>query len=215
MKEVFEITKKDLKIEFRSKGTLNFMILFSLVVSFMFSVAIPKSVANDVALPLLLLTFIFVSMLGYSRAFLREVELETLDGLRAIPISPTSVLTGKIIYNCILMLIVEITVLPIFFAIFNLKISFVMLFLFISVGNLSLVIAISALSMLTVKSKAKELLMPVILFPIVFPVISPTIVALNSLYTNDINLDALLIIGVYTVMILTVSILTFEYLFIE
>jgi len=213
--KAFEIAKKDLKIEFRSKGTLNFMVLFSLVVSFMFSIAVPSNVIGDVAISLLLLVFIFVGILGYTRAFLREAELETIDGLRISPISPTAVLLGKIIYNVILMLLIEIIILPIFVALFNLNVDFLLLFLSVTAGNLAFVIVISSLSMLVLKSKARELLMPIIIFPVIFPVISSTITALNSSVVGEINYNAFLLIGSYTVMMLTVAMLTFDYLFVE
>ncbi len=215
MRKVFEIAKKDLKIEFRSKGTINFMILFSLIVSFMFSIAIPKNVVNDVALPLLLLVFIFVGVLGYSRAFLKEAEMETLDGLKVSPISPSTILVGKIIYNCILIILIEITILPIFFALFNLKINFILLFASITIGNLAFVTVISSLSVLVIKSRARELLMPIIAFPISFPVISSMIVVMNSLTFGQLNLDPLVFISLYSAMMLTVSILAFDYLFVE
>lgn len=215
MLKAFEIAKKDLRIEFRSKGTLNFMILFSLVVSFMFSIAIPRSVVGDVAISLLLLVFIFVGILGYTRAFLREVELETLDGLRISPISPTTVLLGKIAYNIVLMLLIEVIVLPIFVALFDLNVDFVLMFISVTIGNLAFVIVISSLSMLIIKSKARELLMPIIIFPIIFPIISSTIAALKSSVIGEVNFNAFVLIGSYSVMMLTVAILTFDYVFIE
>ena len=105
--KALEVAKKDLRIEFRTKGTLNLMILFALVTSMMFSVSIPMSLAEKVAPSLLWLVFIFVGMLGYSRAFLKEVETETLEGLKISPIAPTSVLIGKILYNLVLMILMK------------------------------------------------------------------------------------------------------------
>jgi len=181
----------------------------------MFSIAVPRSVVSDIALSLLLLVFIFVGILGYTRAFLRESELETLDGLRITPISPTTVLVGKIVYNIILMLLIEIIVLPVFVALFNLNVNFMLLFVSITAGNLAFVIVISSLSILVIKSRARELLMPIIIFPIIFPVISSTIAALKSCVVGDINFNAFVLIGSYSIMMLAVAILTFDYVFID
>ena len=214
--KAFELAKKDLRIEFRTKNTINFMLLFALITSMMFSVAVPISVAQKVAPALMWLVFLFVGMLGYSRAFLREVELETLDALRISPISPSSVLLGKVIYNISLMLLMEATILPIFLALFNLSIADPLLLLVaVTAGNVGFVVVSSSLSVLVIKSKSRELLLPVILFPVIFPIITSTINAVNAAIRGGDALPHLAIIGAFCVIMVTVSLLTFDYAFTE
>ena len=214
--KALELAKKDLRIEFRTKNTINFMLLFALVTSMMFSVAVPISVAQKVAPALMWLVFLFVGMLGYSRAFLREVELETLDALRISPISPSSVLLGKVIYNISLMLLMEATILPIFLALFNLSIADPLLLLVaVTAGNVGFVVVSSSLSVLVIKSKSRELLLPVILFPVIFPIITSTINAVNAAIRGGDALPHLAIIGAFCVIMVTVSLLTFDYAFTE
>jgi heme exporter protein B len=215
--KALEVAKKDLKIEFRSKNTLNLMILFALITSMMFSIAVPIAVVSDVAPALLWLVFIFVGMIGYARAFLREVELETLDGLKISPISPTNILLGKIVYNLVLMLIMEAIVLPVFIALFDLQIANPAIAIAaVTLGNTGFVIVASSLSILVIKSKSRELLIPVIIFPIIFPIISSTILAL-SLSIEGTNIaevkSPLIFIASFSVVMLTVAILTSDYAF--
>jgi heme exporter protein B len=215
--KALEVAKKDLKIEFRSKNTLNLMILFALITSMMFSIAVPIVVVSDVAPALLWLVFIFVGMIGYARAFLREVELETLDGLKISPISPTNILLGKIVYNLVLMLIMEAIVLPVFIALFDLQIANPAIAIAaVTLGNTGFVIVASSLSILVIKSKSRELLIPVIIFPIIFPIISSTILAL-SLSIEGTNIaevkSPLIFIASFSVVMLTVAILTSDYAF--
>ncbi len=214
--KALELAKKDLRIEFRTKNTINFMLLFALVTSMMFSVAVPISVAEKVAPALMWLVFLFVGMLGYSRAFLREVELETLDALRISPISPSSVLLGKVIYNISLMLLMEVTILPIFLALFNLSIADPLLLLVaVTAGNVGFVVVSSSLSVLVIKSKSRELLLPVVLFPVIFPIITSTINAVNVAIRGGDALPHLAIIGAFAVVMVAVSLLTFDYAFTE
>ncbi|HIP57698.1 MAG TPA: cytochrome C biogenesis protein [Archaeoglobus profundus] len=216
MVKSLEITKKDLKIEFRSKDTINFMLLFALVTSIMFSVSIP---VNEYVVPSLLwLIFMFVGMLGYSKAFLREIEQKTIDCLRIAPINPTSVLIGKILYNMILMLLVQIIVLPIFIALFNLDIANpLLLFLSITLGNIGFVVVITFLSALVIKSRVRELLIPILAFPIVFPIISLTVLAIKNALLGDLTgiYGILLFIAGFSIVMFIVAYLTFEYIFID
>ncbi len=214
--KAIEIARKDLKIEFRTKGTLNLMILFALITSMMFSVSIPMSLAKKTAPSLLWLVFLFVGMLGYSRAFLREVELETLEGLKISPIAPTSVLIGKIMYNLVLMILIELIILPIFIGLFNLDVANpALMVVSVTLGNVGFVIIVSSLSILVVKSKMREMLLPVLIFPVVFPIITSTILAVRKSMSGDLDgiLSPLALIVGFSTIMLVIACLTFEYAF--
>jgi heme exporter protein B len=214
MKKVFDsfqIAIKDLKIELRSKNTLNFMILFALLTSAIFSMVLPSARA---APALLWLVFLFVGIGGYSRAFLREVDERTLDGLK-MAATPESILFGKIVYNLALMLIIEAIILPIFVALFDLQVKDPLLLLSaVTLGNLGFVVVASSLSVLVIRSKARELLLPIILFPLLFPIISSTITAISaSLGFGAAN--SLLLILVYSAVMAIVAFLTIEEALVE
>ena len=216
--KVVEIAKKDIRVELRTKNSIYFMLLFALISSAMFSVSIPVEAYDIVASPLLWIVLLFVGMLGYSRAFLRELEAGTLDGLRISPISPISVLFGKTLYNMFLMLLVEVMIVPIFFVLFQPKIENTPLFLLsLTAGNVAFVIVSSSLSVLILKSKTRELLMPILLFPVVFPVISSTLAALNmaKMGTVDDILSPLALILSFSVAMVGVAFLTFEHAFFD
>jgi len=216
--KVVEIAKKDIRVELRTKNSIYFMLLFALISSAMFSVSIPVEAYDVVASPLLWIVLLFVGMLGYSRAFLRELEAGTLDGLRISPINPISVLFGKTLYNMFLMLLVEAMIVPIFFVLFQPKIENTPLFLLsLTAGNVAFVIVSSSLSVLILKSKTRELLMPILLFPVVFPVISSTLAALNmaKMGTVDDILSPLALILSFSVAMVGVAFLTFEHAFFD
>ncbi len=216
--KALEIARKDITVEFRTKATLNLMVLFSLVTSMMFSVSVPANIAGDIAPALLWLIFIFVGMLGYARAFIREVELETLDGLKTAPVNPASIVFGKILYNITLMLVTEAVVLPVFIGVFDISIAKPGIFAgVLTLGNIAFVIATSSLATLVIKSRTRELLLPVIVFPVIFPIISSTIFGLNLAMNGDVSeiAQSLAIITSFSIVALVIALLTSEYAFTE
>jgi len=205
-----QIAIKDLKVELRSKNTLNFMILFAFLTTAIFSISIPASFVPRIAPALLWLVFLFVGINGYARAFLREIDEKTLDGLK-MGAEAEAILFGKILYNLSIMLIIELILLPIFVALFDLKIHDPSLFLVsITLGNVGFVIITSSLSVLVIRSKARELLLPVILFPLLFPIVTSTISAISaSIVAGAYDVKgSLLLILIYSAVMLIVSTLT-------
>ena len=219
LKSVFTIAKKDLKIEFRTKHTITSMLLFAGITLLIFSYVVGLYVKSvpDIGPAILWLILIFTGMIGLSRAFVREKELGTLEGLKLSPVSPEEILTGKIIYNFILMLIVTVIVFPLFIVFLNFPIegSVALALFLLALGNLGFVIVGSAISVIVMNARARELLLPVILFPVLFPVILASVMALNKVLVDGaafINITGeVKIIGAYTGIMLVVSLLTFEY----
>jgi heme exporter protein B len=214
--EAIQIAKKDIKVELRSKTTLNFMLLFSFVTISIFSISVPVKIIPEVAPSLLWLVFLFVGIGGYARAFVREVEDGTLDGLKMIA-RPTSILAGKILYNLSLMLIIQAITLPLFIAFFNLQISQPLNFIVsITVGNVAFVVVSSSLSLLTIRANARELLLPVILFPVIFPIISTTIRALSSAINGSgYDMASIGLVAIYTAAMTILAFTTVEQVMIE
>jgi heme exporter protein B len=219
LKSVLTIVKKDLRIEFRTKHTINSMLLFAGITLLVFSYVVGIYVKSvpDIGPAILWLILIFTGMIGLSRAFVREKELGTLEGLKLSPVSPEEILTGKIIYNFILMLIVTVIVFPLFvvFLNFPIKGSVALALLILTLGNLGFVIVGSAISVIVMNARARELLLPVVLLPVLFPIILASVMALNKVLVDgagfiDIT-GEVKIITAYTGIMLVISLLTFEY----
>jgi|Deesub1362A_J573_1020465.scaffolds.fasta_scaffold00696_10 heme exporter protein B len=206
-----QIALKDLRIEFRTKKTINFIFLFSFLTISIFSVSIPLKSAEALTPPLLWFIFLFAGVIGYSRAFLREVEDDTLDGLKMI-FPPHSILLGKLFYNLAIMLFLESVIIPLFIIFFDLKILHPLeFFISVTIGNLAFVTVSTSLSILTIKSSTRELLLPIILFPIVFPVITVSIKAISSsLFGSGPSYSSITFILIYSLVMLILSFSTIE-----
>ncbi|HEC57891.1 MAG TPA: cytochrome C biogenesis protein, partial [Candidatus Syntrophoarchaeum butanivorans] len=116
VRDILTITKKDLLLEFRSRETLNSMLLFALLALMLmsFGTGASDAVVRAVGATFLWMVIIFVGMIGVFRAFTSEEERGTLDGLRLAPISAESILLGKIVYNFLLLFMVELIIFPLF-----------------------------------------------------------------------------------------------------
>lgn len=219
LQKIATIVKKDLRVEFRTKHTITSMLLFAGITLLVFSYVVGLYVKSvpDIGPAILWLILIFTGLIGLSRAFVREKELGTLEGLRLAPVSPEEILVGKIIYNFVLMLVVTVILFPLFIVFMNFPLvgSAALALFLLALGNLGFVIVGSAISVVVMNAKARELLLPVVLFPVLFPIILLSVAALNKVMVEgagfiDIT-GEVKIIAAYAGIMLVVSLLTFEY----
>lgn len=221
-----EIAKKDLKAEFRTKQMLNSMIIFSLLVMVIFSFAfgnessipiqgINKKVIDLLAPGMLWIAFTFAGMLGLSRSFAVEKEEGCLEGLKLCPVDRAEIYNGKVISNAVLMFLMEITTIPIFVVLFNYDLKNIPgLALVIILGTFGFIFVGTLLSALTVNTRTREILLPVILFPVLVPVILSAVNATGTLFsTGDIFeiSGELQILAIYDIIFFVVAQLVFEY----
>jgi len=216
---VINLVVKDLRAELRTKHTVNFMLLFSGLAVAFFSRIAGSYVGSvpEIGPGLLWLVFLFTGMLGLGRAFVKEKELGTLDGLRLTPMSSAEILAGKAVYNLLLMLGVQSIIFPLFIVFFDFPVrgGFALAFAVLTLGNTCFVIVSSALATLVLNARARELLLPVILLPVLFPVIVLSVSALNSVLVGGegfLNiLGEIKIILAYAVVMSVIAMLTFDF----
>ena len=221
-----EIARKDLKAEFRTKQMLNSMMIFALLVIVIFSFAfgneasifiqgINKKVVDLLAPGMLWIAFTFAGMLGLSRSFSGEKEEGCLEGLKLCPVDRSDIYTGKVISNAVLMFLMEITTIPIFVMLFSYDIKNIPgLVLVVILGTFGFIFVGTLLSALTVNTRTRELLLPVILFPVLIPVILSAVTATGIMLGSGDLSDAageLQVLAVYDVIFFVVAQLVFEY----
>lgn len=197
---------KDIKLELRAKSNTAIILLFSLSAAFLLSATIPHP--TRIFVPLLLLIFLLAGILGYSSSFLREFDFETIEGLKASPLTPQQIVLGKTLFNILLILSVQIFIFPICYALFDVSGSFFLAFITFALCNSSMAITITALSPLLSHSKSREMLLTVLLFPLIFPLLTNTVRAVNSALLGGVDIYSLIFILAYSAMILSLSLFT-------
>jgi heme exporter protein B len=168
--KVWAIVRKDLALEKRSREMLSSMFIFGLIVILLFSFSFDLRVerADQVAPGMLWVAFTFAGMLGLARSFVLERDQGCLDGLLLCPVDRSILYLGKMLSNLLFISLAEVIILPLGFALFNL--SFRMLLLpVILLGTLGFSAVGTLVSAMTVHARAREVMLPILLFPIVMP----------------------------------------------
>jgi heme exporter protein B len=169
------IARKDLRTEFRTKEALNASVSFALVVLLLFSFAfdLGREEFYDISGGLLWLVYVFAGALIVNRSFIREVPNDCLDVLIASPMPAWSLFLGKTIASFVLLLIVEVVSLPVYGLFNNLQWvhAFWPLFGVMILATWGITITGVAFSAVTVNVKLRELMLPVLHYPLLIPLL--------------------------------------------
>ena len=209
---------KDLLLEMRRRESLVTMFFFGTLLLFVFHFAfeMPRERAAEMAPGLLWLAFLFTGTLGLTQLFQPERENHCLDALLLSPMDRAALYLAKVFFNLVLMLVVELVVLPLFWVLFNLD-SWRLLpaiFMVAFLGTLGFCVLGTLFSAVTMRARARELLLPLILFPLMIPVILATIRTMEViLRSGDASeaLDWLRLLSGFDVIFLTAGFLVFEW----
>lgn len=219
LKESFIFAWKDLKIEFRTKHMLNAMIIFALMIilAFKFSFNNIKIDIDAVAPAILWITFIFMGMIGLTASFAKEKDKETLSGLLLCPTDRSAIYVGKIISNLILMFIIEcvaIILFAVFFS-YNYPGNFLLFMIVIILGTVGFVVIGTLISAISVNTKTREILLPILLIPLViFTIIMPSITATSLVLNNGTFweiFEEIRVLGTFDIVYVIVGTILFEY----
>jgi heme exporter protein B len=216
LKAVFSITWKDLASELRSRELLSAMLVFALLVILIFNFALELDVAarSAVTSGVLWVTFAFAGTLGLNRSMAVEKDRGCLDGLLLAPVDRSAIYFGKFISNLAFMFIVEAIVLPVYSVLYNVNLFNPGLLLVILLGSVGYVAVGTLLSSMAVQTRTRDVLLPVLLFPVVVPVLVAAVKAssgfLQGLAFAEIApyVNQLL---VYDVIFIAVAFMVFDY----
>ena len=216
--ETFLLLKKDLVLEIRRRESLLTMFFFGTLLLFVFHFSfelVPERVAQ-ITPGLLWLAFLFTGTLGLAQLFEAERDNHCLEALLLSPLDRGALFLAKTCFNFVLMVLVEIIVIPMFWILFNLQSWELVPYLFLVtvLGTVGFCALGTLLSAMTLKARARELLLPLVLFPLMIPVILSTIRCMEAILRNGAIGDALpwlrLLVG-FDVIFLTVGVLIFDW----
>ena len=218
LKQTFLLLRKDLRLELRRRDSLLTMFFFGTLLLFVFHFAFdlaPDRVA-EMAPALLWLAFLFTGTLGLAQLFQAERDNHCLDALLMSPLDRGALFLAKTGFNLVLMLLVEIVVMPLFWILFNLSSWNLLpqLFLVTLLGTIGFCVLGTLMSAITLRARARELLLPLVLFPLMIPVILATIRCMENVMLTGVLGDAVswlrLLLG-FDVIFLTLGVLLFDW----
>lgn len=181
------IAIKDWKQEGRAREVITSTVFFAGLVLLILGFALgPNSARLQAAAPGILWTALaFASVLAAQRSFSSEIEAEALDNLLLYPIPHEQVYLGKLLANTGFLLLLAVIVCPLHVLIYNMPLGNIWWFsLTVGLGILGFAIISTFYAALTANLRAKEALLPVLMFPILIPVVLGTVKA-TGILAND------------------------------
>jgi heme exporter protein B len=173
VRQVLTVASKDLRSELRTKEALNSSLAFALVILLLFSFAFEPTEAQtrEISGGLLWLVFAFAGALILNRSFARELANDCLDALIAAPMSGAALFLGKALANFALLLAVELVCLPVFGVFYNVHWTgrLPSLLVVIVLGTWGVTVVGTIFSALTVNLRLRELMLPMLVYPILIP----------------------------------------------
>jgi heme exporter protein B len=184
-RQIWTVAAKDLSIELRTKESINAAGAFSIAILLIFSFAFePTSdTTREFDGGLLWIVFAFAGALVFNRGFARELPNECLDALLSSPLSASSLVIGKALANFAMLIAVELISLFVFGIFYNINWTKHPLELagVLSLGTWGISVLGSVFGALTVNLRLRELMLPVIIYPLLIPLLIGAIEFTNVL----------------------------------
>ncbi len=175
LRQVWTIAAKDLAIELRTKESLNAAAAFSIVILVLFSFVFDpfSDTTREIGGGLLWLVFVFAGALVFNRGFARELPNECLDALMSSPLQAGNLVIGKALANFVMLLVVEGISLVVFGIFYNVTWThhLPLLVAVLALGTWGISVLGSVFGALTVNLRLRELMLPVIIYPMLVPLL--------------------------------------------
>jgi heme exporter protein B len=206
---------KDLRLEWRSKDAINSMLFFALLVVVLFSLAFDptRESSRQIAGGILCVATMFASVSALNQAWARELRHQVLDAQRMTPAPAASLFLGKVLANFLFVTVVELILAPVFIIFYNLHAlgNGWLLALVLPLGTWALVVNGTFFAALSIRTRNRELLLPLLLFPLFIPALLAMVLAASYILTGeqDPGLWIKMLFG-YDVIYTTICLLLFE-----
>jgi len=216
LRAIGAVVWKDLAAELRSRELLGAMLVFAALVVLIFNFALELDIRTreTVTSGVLWVTFAFAGTLGLNRSMAVEKDRGCLDGLLLAPVDRSVLYFGKALSNLVFMLIVEAVVLPLYSVLYNTNLFQPGLLVVILLGSIGYVAVGTLLSSMAVQARTRDVLLPILLFPVVLPVLVPAVKASNGFLLGFEMAEIwswLNLLIVYDVVFIAVAFMVFDY----
>jgi len=207
--------RKDLSLEWRSRDVLNSMLFFAglVVIIFSFSVEPTAEESRRIAGGLIWIAFLFSTTMALNQSWARELRNGVLDAYRVAPAPPEAMFLGKCLANFLFVLMLECLMAPLFVIFYNLSTvgpawQLVIIFL---LGTWALVVNGTFFAVMSVRTRNRELMLPLLLLPISIPAVVSMVTATTLVLSGEGSPVAQIkLLAVYCAVYTTACLLLFE-----
>jgi len=213
---VAAILWKDVRAELRTKDIFSSMFVFAVLAVVVFNFAFELRVPDMrmVAPGIIWVAVSFAGTLGLNRAFVIEQDRGSLAGLLLAPVDRSAIYFGKMLGNLLFMLVVEAVLLPLVMLFFNLSLLTWQHLVVLLLGTVGFATVGTVFSAMAVNTRAREVLLPILLFPVLVPVLVAGVKMTGGLLDGQPLAEMgnwLRLVVIYDVGFALVAYLTFDY----
>lgn len=176
---VWTIVRKDIQIEAHTRQTISIMVMFAIVLIVMFNFAIGLSLdaARGVSSGLLWATVLLAATLGLNRSLALERENQVFDALLMAPIPRNAIFLGKVVSLSLFVILLDLICVVLFTVFFNQPFYQWPVILLLVLGTIGFVAAGVLVTSMTIQTRARDVLLPILLLPLVLPLVLPAAAA--------------------------------------
>jgi len=194
MRRVRAVAWKDLTAERRSKANFNAVVFLAVLMLVLFGFALgPDAEAlRGAASGVLWLTVLFSGVLAFNRSYQLELEGEALETLLLYPGERWPIFVGKLVANLAFVFLVEIVVVPMAAVLYDVSIWHVLpqLLAVLALGTVGFVTLGTFYAAMASRVRAREVLLPLLLFPMLVPLLVASVGATTALLAGNAMHDA-------------------------
>lgn len=216
LRAALAILVKDLRIEGRTREGLSSALVLGVLLVVAFSVAhdAPPDRAAALAPPVIWVTFVFTGLLGVQRTFVIEREDDALAGVLVAPLDPGALFLGKLIGNVLLLALTQAIVVPLTAVFLHVELwpAVPGLLVVLLLGNLGFAALATLFAAVTVRARAREVMLPVLLLPLLVPVLVGGVKATQAVMAIGLRAagEPLGLLVAYDVIVTVAGFLLFE-----
>jgi heme exporter protein B len=217
MRAALAILAKDVRIELRTRESLASVFVLGVLLLVVFSVAHdPEPEAAPALAPAVLwVSFVFTGLLGVQRGFLLERENDCLAGLLSAPVDPASIYAGKLAANVALLAVTQAVVVPLVGLFLHLDLWPVLpgLVCVLLLGNLGFAALATLFAAIAVRTRAREVLLPLLLLPLLVPLLIGSVEATRAVLAGGLGAarDGITVLAAFDVVFTVAGWLLFTY----
>ncbi|HVC91975.1 MAG TPA: heme exporter protein CcmB [Acidobacteriaceae bacterium] len=207
--------QKDLRLEWRSKDAINGMLFFSLLVVVLFSFAFDPTMAvsRQIAGGILWVALLFASTTALNQTWTRELRHQVLDAQRMAPSPASALFLAKVLANFLFVTMIQVVLGPLFIIFYNLHAlgQGWLMALVLPLGTLALVVNGTFFAALSLRTRNREMLLPLILFPVSIPALLAMVQSTTGILTGEFDPGLWMrMLAGYDIIFLTLCLLLFE-----
>jgi len=207
--------QKDLRLEWRSKDAVNSMLFFSLLVVVIFSFSFNPTAeeSRQIAGGLIWVAFLFAAVVALNQTWARELRNQVLDAYRVSPAPAVALFLAKTIGNFIFVSVLEAVMTPLFIVFYSLRALGPgwQLIPVATLGTWALVVNGTFFAAMSIRTRSREIMLPLLLFPISIPALLAMVEATTSILIGENPAKFwIVLLAVYDVVFTTVCLLLFE-----